>query len=121
MWRRVVGRQVELDSDALPETVSMFEDAISRNVPGQDGYRIHSHVRKVRSKPAFQSRCESLNERFLQLLGTEDEARDAPDRAFFRRQVADVFGKKIDLGAGRFPVRPAASCFTFAGHRSVLL
>src|SRR5438105_14343017 len=109
MWRRVVGRQVELDSDALPETVSMFEDAISRNVAGQDGYRIHSHVRKVRSTPAFQSRCESLNVRFLQLLGTENEARDVPDRAFFRRQVAEVFGPKVVLGAELFLVRRAAS------------
>jgi hypothetical protein len=34
--------------------------------------------------------------------------------------VADVFGKKIDLGARRFSVRPAASYFTFAGHGSVI-
>ena len=29
---RVVGRQVELDCNALPEAVGMFENAISRNV-----------------------------------------------------------------------------------------
>src|SRR2546430_2021501 len=120
MCRRVVGRQVELDRDTLPEAVGMFEDAISRNIAAQDRYRIHSHLRKVRTEPAFQTRSESLGKNRLQLLGAEDAAGHVPDCAFFRRQVADVFGKKIDLGARRFSVRPAASYFTFAGHGSVI-
>src|SRR5260370_304629 len=120
MCRRVVGRQIELDRDTFPEAVGMFEDAISRNVAGQDRYRIHSHLRKVRTEPAFQTQSESLDKNRLQLLGTEDAADHVPDCAFSRRQVADVFGKKIDLGARRFSVRPAASYFTFAGHGSVI-
>src|SRR5439155_4884752 len=88
---------------------------------GQDWYRIHSDLRKVRSKPAFQSRCESLYKSCFQLFRAQDAASHVPDCAFFRHQVADVFGKKIDLGAGRFPVRPATSNFTLAGHRPVVL
>src|SRR5947199_8836012 len=39
---RIIGRQIELDSDAFPKAVCMFEDAISRNIAGEDWYGIHS-------------------------------------------------------------------------------
>ena len=66
---RVVGRQIELDCDAFPQAVGMFEDAISRNVARQNWYRIHSYVREVRAEPTFQIRRESLNEGRLKFLG----------------------------------------------------
>src|SRR5205809_4077210 len=120
MGCRVVRRKVELDRNTLPEAVGMFEDAISRNVTGQDRYRIHSHLRKIPTETAFQARRESPHENRLQLLGTKDAAYHVPDRAFSRRKVAAVLGEKIELGAGRFSIRSAASYFTFAGHRSVV-
>src|SRR5947207_10735657 len=101
MWRRIVGRQVELLRDAFPEAVRMFEDAISRNVASQDRYRIHSHLCKVRTEPAFQARRESLHEDCLQLFGSEDAARDVPHRTVLQRQMMNVFWKKIDFGSSR--------------------
>ena len=32
MWCRVVGWQIQLDGDSLPEAIGVFEDAISRNI-----------------------------------------------------------------------------------------
>src|SRR4029077_16400381 len=39
VWRRIVGRQVELHRDSLPEAVGVFEDSITWNVPSQDWHR----------------------------------------------------------------------------------
>ena len=44
-----------------------------------------------------------------------------PDFALHRRQMTDVFRKKIDLGASRFSVGPAAAHFTFARHGAVVV
>jgi hypothetical protein len=35
--------------------------------------------------------------------------------------MANVFGEKIDLRAGRFSIGPAAAHLAFAGHRPVIL
>ena len=71
MWRRVVGRQVKLDGDSLPEAIGVFEDAVSRNIASQNRHRIHFDVRKVGAEPALQAWRESLHESFLQLFGTQ--------------------------------------------------
>ena len=114
MWCRVVGRQVKLHGDAFPEAVSVFEDAISRNIASQNRHRIHFDVRKVNPEPALQARRESLHESFLQLFGTQRTAGCVPDFALHRRQMADVLREKIDLGASRFAVGSIAAHFISA-------
>src|SRR6266404_893984 len=87
MRRRIVCRQIKLDCDALPERVRVRRNVVSRNVARQDWYWIHSHLRKIRSKTAFQARREPLYENFFQLFGTKDAARDVPDCTLLVRQV----------------------------------
>src|SRR5436309_2050959 len=121
MWRRVVGRQVKLHRDSLPETVSVFENAISRNVSSQDWHRIHLHVLKGCSEPAFQARREPLHESRLHFFRAKDAARHIPDSTLPWWQVPSVFGKKIDLGASGFSIGSAAAHFAFARHCPVIL
>src|SRR5207302_8674239 len=102
MRRRVVGRQVELDRDPFPKTVGMFENAISRNIAGEDWHGIQAYVREVFTEPAFQAWRQSLHEGRLQLFGAKNATGHVPDRAFVRRQVAYVFREKINLRASRF-------------------
>src|SRR5580704_4110733 len=52
---RVVGRQIELDRDAFPKAVGMFENAISRNIAGEDWHGIHTYLREVFAEPALQT------------------------------------------------------------------
>ena len=87
----------------------MCGNIISGSVAGQDWYRIHWHLRKIRSEPAFQAGFQSLYEDFFQRLGTKHATREVPDCAFFRRQVADVFGTQVDLDTSRLSVGSAVS------------
>src|SRR5436853_508996 len=73
------------------------------------------------SAPTGSAECQALNEGRIQFFGTENAAGEIPDFTFLRRQMANVFGKKIDLGPSRFSVGPAAAYFTFARHGPVIL
>src|SRR6266478_3218804 len=92
MWRRIVGRQIELHRDAFPKAVSMLEDAVSWNIPGQNRHRIHLHLFKVRSEPAFQARREPPHESRLHFFRAKNAARLIPHSSLRWRQMTNVFG-----------------------------
>ena len=99
----------------------MFENAIARNVARQNRHRIHSGAGKILSESFLQTRREVLNEGVFYFFGTQHSTDHIPNRKFTRRQMANVFRKQIDLGPSRLSIRPAATHFTFARHRPVIV
>lgn len=61
---RIIGRQIKLDSDALPEAVGVFKDTVSGNVASEDRHGIHFDLRKVVTESTLQTGPESLHESF---------------------------------------------------------
>jgi len=59
MGRGRVGRQVELNRDALPLSIRVRRDAVARNVTGQDWYWIHADIGVGRPEPPLKPRRET--------------------------------------------------------------
>jgi hypothetical protein len=79
------------------------------------------HFLKIRSEPALQAWSEPLHKRRPHFFRAKNLAGDIPYRALLRRQMTNVFRKKIDLGASGFSIRSATARLTFSRHRPVIL
>ena len=87
----IVLRQIELDGDALPTRVRVRRDQIAGNVARQNRDRIHSDLGEIFAEPLRQAGRQAPDEGLLDRLRAERAADDVPQRAFLRRQIADVF------------------------------
>ena len=115
----VIGRQIELHRDPLPTRIGVRRDLIAGNVAGEDRDRIHADVREVLAETLLESRRQAADEGLLDRLGTERAADHVPQRAFFRRQIADVFREQVDLHARMRAVGEIVA-FAAAVHRPVI-
>src|SRR6478752_6026262 len=113
----IVLRQIELYLDALPTSIRVRCDQVARDVTGQNRDRIHSDLRKIFAEAFRQPGRQTPNEGQLDRFRAERAADNIPQRALFRRQIADVLGEQIDLDARMCAIRKIV---TFAAAMQLL-
>ena len=97
MRGRAIARQIELHGDALPARVGVRRDQVARNIAGEHRDRIHADLGVA--GPNRRSSAGASRRMNASRTGgrAQRAADDVPHRALLRRQVADVFGKQVDL------------------------
>ena len=116
---RAVARQIELHRDALPARVGVRRDQVAGNVAGQDRDRIHAGLGIAGPKRRSSAGASRRTKASLHRARAQGAADDVPHRALLRRQVADVFRKKIDLDP-RMGAIGEVMAFAAAVHRPVV-